>query len=222
MPTYLVPQNDESHFKIAAPNCDYLYGYSTDTQDGAFTPSQFLAQTFHEFEWLSATRPHTVLQTLKYPFLALQVKAAGGAGARGDLWTATNECAGASAACLRAADSLDATLLLYGMAEPETDNYDNLTVSYAIAVDNNIAQVYVAWMERSEARPAVNPLLPPESGCFSAQQGRRLHGFPEPSPEYSRLGQGCSARADQGVPRLSACGTQEGGRGAREISPASV
>jgi hypothetical protein len=150
VPSYLVPHNHESHFTVAQPKPDHLYGYSSDTQDGAFTPSQILAQTFHEFEYLSTTRLHTTLETLKYPFLTVQVKAAGGAGKRGDLWSATNECAGTSAACLGAADTLDALLLLHGIADYDEGD-DNLTVSYAIAVDNNVAQVYVAWMERVEA-----------------------------------------------------------------------
>ncbi|KAF2254788.1 hypothetical protein BU26DRAFT_379878, partial [Trematosphaeria pertusa] len=76
-------------------------------------------------------------QGLRFPFFAIEFKAAGST--RGDLWVATNQCAGASSACLSAIDQLIASLREY------TQRVDNLC--YCIAVDNNTAQLYISWRE---------------------------------------------------------------------------
>ncbi|KAF1960523.1 hypothetical protein CC80DRAFT_513381 [Byssothecium circinans] len=78
-------------------------------------------------------------QGLRFPFFAIEFKAAGGS--RGDLWVATNQCAGASSACLNAVDRLN-TLLQKTGSEQRVDN-----LSYSIAVDNSTAQLYISWKE---------------------------------------------------------------------------
>jgi hypothetical protein len=56
---------------------------------------------------------------------------------------AANECAAASAACLNLLSRLNSLVEQYG----HTALIDNLT--YAIAADNNLAQLYVAWKDES-------------------------------------------------------------------------
>jgi hypothetical protein len=137
MSSHLVPNNPESQFRISQPKPDLLYGYSGDLRDGAITQPQFLAQEVlhpQNARFAEATTPG-----LRFPFLAIEFKAAGGT--RGDLWVATNQCAGDSAACLNAINQLN-TLLREYQSKQQVDN-----LSYCIAVDNNVAQLYISWKE---------------------------------------------------------------------------
>ncbi|KAH8889921.1 hypothetical protein GQ53DRAFT_184525 [Thozetella sp. PMI_491] len=137
MSAHLIPNNSESQFRVSGPKPDLLYGYSGALRDGAFTQAQFLAQ-----EGLHPRNPRfaeATTQGLRFPFFAIEIKAAGGT--RGDLWVATNQCAGASSACLNAIDQLNALLRDHQSGQ----HVDSL--SYSIAVDNNIAQLYISWKE---------------------------------------------------------------------------
>lgn len=136
MSQHLVPVDPLSPYKVTQPKPDKLYGYLGD-QNGAFTRSQLLAQTL-----LHPQIPHYpagTLQGLRFPFFAIEFKAAGGT--RGDLWVAANQCAGASSACLNAVDQLNASLPKHESVQ----RVDNL--SYCVAVDNNTAQLYISWKE---------------------------------------------------------------------------
>jgi hypothetical protein len=140
MARHLVPADPESPFRVTQPKPDRLYGYSGDpaeiTIEGAFMQPQLLAQTMlHPQIPGYAT---TTSRGLQFPFLAIEFKAAGGT--RGDLWVATNQCAGASAACLNAVERLNTSLREYS-----AQSVDNL--AYCIAVDNNVAQLYISWKE---------------------------------------------------------------------------
>ncbi len=137
MSSHLIPNNPESRFRVTQPKPDLLYGYSGNPQDGAFTQQQILAQ--QALHPQNARFPEATTQGLRFPFFAIEFKAAGGT--RGDLWVATNQCAGASSACLNAVNQLNATL----RKSPSAKQVDNL--SYAIAVDNNTAQLYISWKE---------------------------------------------------------------------------
>ncbi|KAK0655345.1 hypothetical protein B0T16DRAFT_451044 [Cercophora newfieldiana] len=137
MSSHLIPNNPESQFRVSGPKPDLLYGYSSDLRDGAFTESQFLAQeVLHP---RNARFAEATAQGLRFPFFAIEIKAAGGT--RGDLWVATNQCAGASSACLNAAYQLNTLLPKH----PGVQRVDNL--SYCVAVDNNTAQLYISWKE---------------------------------------------------------------------------
>lgn len=137
MSSHLIPNNPESQFRVSGPKPDLLYGYSGSLGDGAFTQTQFLAQgVLHP---RNARFAEATTQGLRFPFFAIEFKAAGGT--RGDLWVATNQCAGASSACLNAVYQLN-TLL---SEHPDVKRVDNL--SYSIAVDNNTAQLYISWKE---------------------------------------------------------------------------
>ncbi|KAI0403527.1 hypothetical protein F4802DRAFT_292129 [Xylaria palmicola] len=136
MANHLVPNNSESPFRISQPKPDLLYGYSGDPRDGAFTQPQFLAQA--RLHPRNARFPEATTKGLRFPFFAIEFKAAGGT--RGDLWVATNQCAGASAACLNAVDQLNTSLREYS-----AQSVNNL--SYSIAMDNNVAQLYISWKE---------------------------------------------------------------------------
>lgn len=137
MSSHLIPNNPESPFRVLGPKPDLLYGYSGALRDGAFTQPQFLAQTgLHP---RNARFAEATTQGLRFPFFAIEFKAAGGT--RGDLWVATNQCAGASSACLNAVDQLNTSL----RDHQSVQRVDNL--SYCIAVDNNTAQLYISWKE---------------------------------------------------------------------------
>ncbi|KAH8889896.1 hypothetical protein GQ53DRAFT_766357 [Thozetella sp. PMI_491] len=137
MSSHLIPNNPESQFRVSGPKPDLLYGYSGALRDGAFTQAQFLAQ--EGLHPRNARFAEATTQGLRFPFFAIEIKAAGGT--RGDLWVATNQCAGASSACLNAIDQLN-TLLREDQSGQRVDN-----LSYSIAVDNNIAQLYISWKE---------------------------------------------------------------------------
>lgn len=135
--SHLLPNNPESPFRVSGPKPDLLYGYSGALKDGAFTQPQFLAQT--RLHPQNARSAEATTQGLRFPFFAIEFKAAGGT--RGDLWVATNQCAGASSACLAAVDQLNTSL----RDHQSVQRVDNL--SYCIAVDNNTAQLYISWQE---------------------------------------------------------------------------
>jgi len=112
MSSHLIPNNPESPFMVSIPKPDLLYGYSPKRVDRAFTEGQILTLTT-----LHPQNPRFSEGTaggLRFPFLAIQFKAAGGMGTRGDLWVAANECAGASTACLNAIDQLNTLLRDHG------------------------------------------------------------------------------------------------------------
>jgi len=133
MSQHLIPANPASPYKVSQPKPDRLYGYSGNT-NRAFTQPQLLAQTTLHPQILHY--PAATSQGLRFPFFAIEFKAAGGT--RGDLWVATNQCAGASSPCLNAMDQLNASLR-------ETQRIDN--VCCCIAADNNTAQLYISWKE---------------------------------------------------------------------------
>ncbi|KAF2249901.1 hypothetical protein BU26DRAFT_482673 [Trematosphaeria pertusa] len=136
MSQHLVPTNPISPYKVTQPKPDKLYGYSGNP-NAAFTQPQLLAQTT-----IHPQIPHypaATSQGLRFPFFAIEFKAAGGT--RGDLWVATNQCAGASSACLNAVHQLNTSLPKH----PSVQHIDNL--SYCVAVDNNTAQLYISWKE---------------------------------------------------------------------------
>lgn len=142
MARHLVPpQQLAASFPVSRPRPDLLYGYPHDSISSTelkwlFTETQRIA--------LSHLHPQLPLYAdagdgLLFPFFAIEFKAATGTG--GNLWIATNQCAGASAACLQAVDRLNAVLGEHGCEE----RVPNLC--YSIAVDNNLAQLHVAWKD---------------------------------------------------------------------------
>lgn len=137
MSSHLTPNNPESQFRVPGPKPDLLYGYSGALRDGAFTQPQFLAQ--EALHPQNARFAEATTKGLRFPFFVIEFKAAGGT--RGDLWVATNQCAGASSVCLNAIHQLNASLPNH----PGVQLVDNL--SYCIAVDNNTAQLYISWKQ---------------------------------------------------------------------------
>lgn len=133
---HLVPANPAIPYKVTQPKPNKLYGYS-GTANEAFTEPQLLAQmTLHPG---ILNYPEATSLSLRFPFFAIEFKAAGGT--RGDLWVAANQCAGASSACLNAVYQLNTML----PERPGIQRIDN--ISYCITVDNNTAQLYISWME---------------------------------------------------------------------------
>ncbi|KAK4146182.1 uncharacterized protein C8A04DRAFT_35169 [Dichotomopilus funicola] len=133
---HLVPITPTSPYRVSQPKPDKLYGYS-GRMTGAFTEPQLLAKTM-----LHPKHPDYATATSKaldFPFFVVEFKAAGGT--RGDLWVATNQCAGASAACLNVVSQLNWALQKY----QSTERIDNLC--YSVAVDNNLAKLYISWKE---------------------------------------------------------------------------
>jgi len=127
------PQPEGTSPPLPQPKPDILYGYPLD-------PKPF---TEEQYNVLVDLHPQVRLYPLSgylfFPFLVVQGKAAAGTG--GDLWVATNQCAGASVACLRAVDQLNTALEQHGCAGRMAN------LCYSVAVDNNLAQLYVMWKE---------------------------------------------------------------------------
>ncbi|OTB10515.1 hypothetical protein K445DRAFT_322939 [Daldinia sp. EC12] len=138
MSLHLVPANPENPYKVTQPKPDKLYGYSGNS-NAAFTQPQLLAQTMLHPK--ISHYPAATSQGLRFPFFVIEFKAAGGT--KGDLWVAANQCAGASSACLKAIDQLNILL----REHQSIQSIDNLT--YCIAVDNNVAKLYISWKEES-------------------------------------------------------------------------
>ncbi len=112
-----------------------LYGYPVTSLSTLFDPAQHLA--IHNLD--PQIRNYGRVGGLFFPFLIVECKAA--ASTQGSLWVAANQCAGASAACLQAIDRLNQELAQHdaNAAEPVAN------FCYSIAIDNNLAQLYVAW-----------------------------------------------------------------------------
>ncbi|PFH63399.1 hypothetical protein XA68_12363 [Ophiocordyceps unilateralis] len=135
MAQHLVPAVN-SNYRVTQPKPDNLYGYSPKRGE-AFTESQFLAQTM-----IHKSNPGYADATprgLRFPFFAIEFKAGGGT--CGDLWVAVNQCAADSSACLNALGQLNSALEACKSAR----RIDNL--SYSIAVDNRLAELYISWKE---------------------------------------------------------------------------
>ncbi|KAI0406291.1 hypothetical protein F4802DRAFT_109555 [Xylaria palmicola] len=132
MSSHLIPNNPDTPFRVTQPKPDVLYGYCNNI---AFTEAQRQAQS--SLYPRSARFAVATAQGLRFPFFTVEFKAAGGT--RGDLWVAVNQCAGASSACLSIIARLNEALRKSG-SKQRVDN-----VSYSVAVDNNTAQLYVAW-----------------------------------------------------------------------------
>jgi hypothetical protein len=114
MVQHLVPTDPASPYRVTQPKPDKLYGYSERTMGGAFTQPQLLAQTMLHPQ--IPDYPTATLQGLRFPFFAIEFKAAGGT--RGDLWVATNQCAGAPSACLDAVSQLNKALKECAVSSP--------------------------------------------------------------------------------------------------------
>lgn len=142
MPTHLVPgafdMFRKTEDRIARPKPDLLYGYT----EKSFTDKQRLAQRS-----LHPRSPNSTCGVaagiIRFPFLAVEVKAVGSTGGGGGLWVATNQCAGASTTCLAAVKLLNDSVASGG-GKIQVDE-----ISYSIAVDNYLALLYVSWREDS-------------------------------------------------------------------------
>jgi len=106
-----------------------LYGYPVDRA----LPALF-SETQHDFLRDLHYPQVDSFGALFLPFMAVKIKST-----RGTLWIAANQCAGASAACLQIIHQLNKMLAEHGC----TGLVPNLC--YSTAVDNNLAQLYIAW-----------------------------------------------------------------------------
>ncbi|KAK4444011.1 hypothetical protein QBC34DRAFT_335858, partial [Podospora aff. communis PSN243] len=136
MARHLLPRLPTAVFPVSQPRPDLVYGYATGP---VFTSAQLLAlQGLHEQISFYAEGCLDIL----FPFLTVDFKAAGGTG--GDLWTAANQCAGASAACVQAVDQLNTVLGEVGCRRRV------LNLCYSLAVDNHLAQLYASWRDEND------------------------------------------------------------------------
>ena len=136
MARHLLPRLPTAVFPVSQPRPDLVYGYATEP---VFTSAQLLAlQGLHEQIAFYAEGCLGLL----FPFLTVDFKAAGGTG--GDLWTAANQCAGASAACVQVVDQLNTVLGEVGCRRRV------LSICYSLAVDNNLAQLYASWRDEND------------------------------------------------------------------------
>ncbi|CAK7234482.1 hypothetical protein SCUCBS95973_008952 [Sporothrix curviconia] len=149
----LVPDNPQTFSTVSLPQPDILYGYS-------LKPGGLSFFNEHQILAMESIHPHVKQYAMAtgggagFPFLAVQFKAATGGSEAGNLWTATNECAGAAAACLNAVLHLNESFKKHsangsggndgsgGSELPEAVE----NIAFAIAIDNRTALVYGAWM----------------------------------------------------------------------------
>ena len=138
MSSHLTPAHPAApaNVRVSQPKPDIIYGYKGKKNATPFTESQRLAQNeLDHYPGQAFARANGY--GLRFPFLVMELKADGGSG--GSLYVAENQCAGDSAACLNAAERLNELL-----RETKHPMIDNLT--YSVAVDNRLAQLYVSWM----------------------------------------------------------------------------
>lgn len=145
MPHRLVPLNPATAYRVCTPRPYQQYGYSAKS-DGCFLPDEYLGLA--ALDVLGEDMTEETLHHIRFPFLTVEIKAVGGT--RGDLWVAANECAAAAAVCLNAVREVNDELL-DGSNRPQLggeslENYQVENLAYSIAVDNNIARLYIAWL----------------------------------------------------------------------------
>ena len=114
--------------KIVRPSPDYAYGYNTKT----FSRRQRNV--------LERSNIYNIAIGLMFPFLVIEGKSQ----ACGlNVWQASNQCAGAGSACVKAA------LTLFGQLSDGAKDCMEKTecISYSVAVDTVAALLYVHWSE---------------------------------------------------------------------------
>ncbi|KAL2751865.1 hypothetical protein ACRALDRAFT_2114816 [Sodiomyces alcalophilus JCM 7366] len=111
-----------------------LYGYDSDI---AFA-QQRLQLASMENEMNGSANG----QSLRYPFFVVELKGDGTTGA-GSLWVATNQCLGASAACVEIAERLNHQLR--SCRDPSVRLID--TASFSIAMNGTEARLYISWKQ---------------------------------------------------------------------------
>lgn len=129
---HLLPVDPNASLPVSQPRPDLLYGYP----DSVFTYTQMVVLRWIHPQIRRYTRP---CSGIELPFLAAEFMAS--VGMLGNLWSATNECAGTSAASLQALDALNVALDEAGCGAP-VDNF-----FYSFAIDNDLAQLFVAWKD---------------------------------------------------------------------------
>ncbi|PSR80048.1 hypothetical protein BD289DRAFT_374679 [Coniella lustricola] len=124
--------------KLSTPKPDLLYGYQ-DT--GAF-PSPAYQRL------LSDTSFHTDCQNILFPFLAVEFKGTLSGGK--DMWVATNQCLGAGAALVNAAEIL--VEQAQGQSKVQSNGQSAScsfeTSAFTIAFDGVEARIFITWLDR--------------------------------------------------------------------------
>ncbi|KAF5002108.1 hypothetical protein FGRMN_591 [Fusarium graminum] len=115
-------------FKLSTPVPDVLYGYNRST-----------AFRFEQRNEIAADGNVAVAnsQGLLFPFLAIEFKG-DGPSSRGSLWVATNQCLGASTACINITEKLNKNLHECGYVPIKQVN----TASFSIAMNGTEARLY--------------------------------------------------------------------------------
>jgi len=129
MDRYLLPlpQVPEAPFSVQQPRPDLLYGY--------------LARIFTTRQISTIVSLYPEGTTPREPFLPfLVVEYRTGAGPGGNLWVATNQCAGGSVASLQAAAYVNTALVRAGGRR-------FLNICYSLAVDNHLAFLYLSRID---------------------------------------------------------------------------
>lgn len=176
MPPRLVPLNPATTDRVSAPRPYQQYGYSAK-RDGCLLPHEYLALA--ALDILRADVSDETIHQIRFPFLTVEIRATHGT-RRGSLWAAANECAAAAAVCLNALRELNDEL----RNNPRFENYQIQDMVYSIAVDNNVARLYVAWIGDD-----MNYNLQ-EIGVFLLSRPRELDGFRETMQRIFHWGAG--------------------------------
>ncbi|KAK3364986.1 hypothetical protein B0T24DRAFT_583659 [Lasiosphaeria ovina] len=124
---HLVPNNPVVRSVVSRPRPELLYGYPTT--DFAWDQSITLSNLHPQINNYAKAATKLFL-----PFFTVEFKAAAGTG--GSLWVAANQCAGASAACIKAVNQVNTRLGDAGCIRRIHN------VCYSLAIDNNLAQLF--------------------------------------------------------------------------------
>ncbi|KAH7175910.1 hypothetical protein EDB81DRAFT_874733 [Dactylonectria macrodidyma] len=181
MSSSLVPNNPTCQFWVSQPKPDLLFGYYNALRDGAFTQSQFLTQGVLHPQ--NARCAEATTKGLRFPFFAIEIKAAGGT--RGDLWVATNQLAGSSSACLNAVDRLNTS----SSEASEPEDFKNFRKQVRNILDwgkgTRLLQIKDALDRilednRKKATEQAKSRQPPSNGCRNSRSNKYTSSSSQP------------------------------------------
>ncbi|KAI1464045.1 uncharacterized protein F4812DRAFT_453164 [Daldinia caldariorum] len=129
MVRHAVP-NVGSNLKVSTPVPNMLYGYN---RSQAF-PQQEAQLISMGTEMIANNQPEGLL----YPFFAIEFE-----GDSGSMWVATNQCLGASASCVKIAESLNNRLRNFQSDEIQLID----SAAFSMATNGSEARLYISWKQ---------------------------------------------------------------------------
>ncbi|KAI9842749.1 MAG: hypothetical protein M1837_006932 [Sclerophora amabilis] len=140
----LVGARTEYHAAVPCPIPDLLYGFEHD----CFDSEERLTQECN-LDGVDLTRISHPSRDLYWPFFVVEFKSQV---SRGNVWRATNQCAGGGSACVKALEALleISSPWLPGREENHdgrVDGTSSRSLVYSVAVDDQLAVLNVHWFD---------------------------------------------------------------------------